>query len=162
MTPREHVLSTVLAGVLSAVLITAVAAIWQFVVGGLLRLAVPEGTVLAIDDDTCPRGWEAFDDAAGRVIVGVSPQHIYRTIGGQSRVQLSIEHMPSHQHELTRNGDPIGWGYTARGEGAGSERVDIDDGRPENEGPLLTDFVGSTQAHENMPPYIALQWCRRQ
>ncbi len=103
-------------------------------------------------------GWKAYDVAAGRVIVGVGTARIdgfSRTFlfdeqGGYWEHVLTENQMPPHRHELTVGQHSVGgkkvtaWSLEGTG-GAYSVSPTGSNGRGE--------------AHNNMPPYIALFYC---
>ena len=124
---------------------------------------VPGSAVVAFDSAECPTGWTEYGLAEGRFIIGVGRHSAYNRYGkevpakalrdreGEDRVQLDIEHMPRHRHRNpTAPGSEAVWALPiARGQ----ERGDYaNHGRP-------TDFEGNGEPHDNMPPYVALQFC---
>ena len=112
------------------------------------------------EKEKCPDGWEEYDQAEGRFIIGAGRRNGFeigmRESGGEYRVKLEIEHMPRHKHENPSRG----W------EGRGSkEEVQAlqatDKGEYGGTHARPTDFVGEGLPHNNMPPYIALLWCKK-
>ena len=67
--------------------------------------------------------------------------------GGAETVTLTQAEMPTHQHTLTEltNSQGTTDGLVIRSGGG--------------EIPAETSFAGSGLAHENRPPYLAVQWC---
>lgn len=141
---------------------------------------LPRGLVAAFDlPDGCPVGWSSYDEAVSRVIVGafmdraagsvdaptedmngeaLSARH-YRFTGGTEMHRLRPEEMPSHSHvqvvgKKPENGGtgepyPIGWGT-----GSSSTFRALEVGR--------TREAGSNTAYNNMPPFIALYYCKKE
>ncbi|MEO0990677.1 MAG: hypothetical protein AAFX00_06995 [Pseudomonadota bacterium] len=120
---------------------------------------VPSGAVIAFTS-SCPKdGWSEFEDARGRVIIGTNPSRTHgyearahESTGGAEKVTLSVEQMPAHSHSIQRagadtavNGVTIGTNWGVRS----------------TIGPDVTNTTGGNQPHENMPPYIALYWCKK-
>ena len=129
---------------------------------------VPTGAVMAFDLATgCPEdGWTEFADAAGRTIIGQGSGmddkngkpltgRKYRGHGGEEKVTLTVKEMPAHVHELNQRDFlvPRGGAY-----GAGTPKM------PDNTGAPVTLRIGETgknAPHNNMPPYIALYFCKK-
>lgn len=119
----------------------------------------------------CPRGWSLFAPAGGRVIIGAG-QHPNDGLseypsyaddpndatGGEERVKLTLDQMPAHSHPVS----PYGWGHSINGSGD-TRRLDLDDGFPWNNitGNLEAESRGGSKPHNNMPPYIALYFCKK-
>lgn len=124
-------------------------------------VALPAGLVAAFDlPNGCPLGWSHFDASAGRVIIGVDGER-YRlsyeagepkyVTGGAETHTLTIEEMPAHSHRES------GGRFSNR---SGSGRGDVQD--PGSSGRnIRTDSVGGGKPHNNMPPYIALYYCKK-
>lgn len=139
----------------------------------------------------CPAGWSPFRAGQGRAIVGASfgagaepglgrnedgrdlIEYKYRDHGGVEDVVLAPSQMPTHAHITT---PPIlkraayvwwyPWGI--------SDKVPKDFGHPANEenfstmyrldplsGYPLSSPAGGDQPHRNMPPYLALYFCKK-
>ncbi|MFD3190904.1 hypothetical protein ACFMPD_11595 [Sedimentitalea sp. HM32M-2] len=109
----------------------------------------------------CPPGWSLFDAAGGRFIVGagnhsnsgVSEYPSYaddpdQATGGAEFVELKIEHMPAHTHRFLTP-------TLTRPRGAGQEHVSY------SENARNTESTGGSQPHYNLPPYIALYFCKK-
>ncbi|QDG74422.1 hypothetical protein [Labrenzia sp. PHM005] len=132
------------------------------------------GAVVAFDRSeknggACPAGWSLFESAGGRMIVGAGtntnkdqngiPLTDYpsfkddstKSIGGEERVTLSVSQIPEHTHAFTFS------------DGTNSpEHVD----KSHNEFGLKnateqTGPAGEGQSHNNMPPFIALYFCKK-
>ena len=125
------------------------------------KRVVPKGAVVAFNSDACPKGWAAFDQARGRVIVGTGrgkglTGRILGDIGGEEVHTLTLAELPSHKHTFTGNGIRAGgWGGTITTDvGVGdhvTHRTYIPSGN-------ISATVGGGP-HNNMPPYIALKLC---
>jgi hypothetical protein len=139
---------------------------------------IPKGAVVAFDTpDTCPDGWSPFAPAASRTIIGaynggdagrfaLDPadqpltQYKYREHDGWEMVTLTPEQMPRHNHDrrnfkylLSADGNYISDG-TALGRKEGSLNPNL-----LRSGEILPS--GESQSHNNMPPYIALYFCKK-
>jgi hypothetical protein len=76
---------------------------------------LPEGTVIAVQGETCPRPWQAYLPAQGRFVLGAGagealnldangmlvPVRHAGDIGGQAGVELLIADIPPHTHRLS-------------------------------------------------------------
>lgn len=142
------------------------------------KIVLPTGFVAAFDrQNGCPGGWSDFTPAAGRFIIGVdgtkfklpylagSPS--YQT-GGEEFHALTVSEMPRHNHRIST-------GYSAdwhNGLAGGLHTGGIDpvfgSKNPEvrrDGGFGILDRIlepsGDSQPHNNMPPYIALYFCKK-
>jgi hypothetical protein len=163
---------------LVAGLIAAILGIWAYAktLPGSVGLT-PPGAVLAFDrKDGCPTGWQSYPQAWGRFIIGAVEAGDIRKIpggfirdargvdltpkpfgepNGEEMHVLTEPEMPVHIHSLkldSRWGDKtdmksFGWG--------GDNGL----GAPQLEASTLP--AGGSAAHNNMPPYVALYFCRK-
>ena len=122
-------------------------------------VAIPSGAVVAFATE-CPRdGWSEFEKSRGRFIVGSNPNktHGYvardhESIGGVETVKLSPEQMPSHYHTAPFGGANVAVSRPAAGKSVGvRETIESEN----------TSSAGKSESHENMPPSIALYWCKK-
>lgn len=128
------------------------------------RSVVPfsSGAVVAFDDNECPRGWREFTEGAGRVVVGVgsgkslgqdlTTRHLGQ-IGGFEEVALTERQMPRHRHSNPTRGNGSADRVNSL-QATGGGELDGKHQRP-------TGYSGEGEAHENMPPFIALLLCRK-
>lgn len=130
-------------------------------VGPSGKFDIPKGAIVAFDlPSGCPNGWTDVgktDPArfAGRMLVAVGihenrePQS-YGNIGGAEKHQLTTAEMPGHVHSLNHGdehtSDLPNHGYSVSAYGTMSV------------GPVAGTAVGGD--HNNMPPYIALHFCK--
>lgn len=114
---------------------------------------LPVGAVVAFDlSDGCPIGWEEFNDAQGRFILGRSDERsewAFRQRHGEAEHVLTIPEMPSHDHKYLDNSYAIVKPISRSGDGG---HRDVQ---------RTTDKTGGGQPHNNMPPYISLYWCKK-
>ena len=136
---------------------------------------IPTGTVVAFALDSCPEGWIAFKEGNGRMIVGAGPhlkggnkdaegknlsqyeiEFVQKkpkyTTGGEEKVKLKIKHMPSHSHEI------MVWQRNYSGDRTSFDSRIMDDTKYTKRKTLAR---GGNQPHNNMPPYIALYFCKK-
>lgn len=123
----------------------------------------PSGMVVAFDLASCPAGWSELTAARGRMVVGTNPAQFSNPdgegviserslgqTGGEETHTLTIDEMPSHAHQTLGDSNSqtttgLGW-WNSSSESA----------------PLTqTGSTGGGQAHNNMPPFIALLYCQK-
>ena len=149
---------------------------------------IPEGAVVAfdrsdLDENTCPTGWEPFRKGRGRFLIGAgSPGaegdkyeidengeeiYNYSTLehGGAAQIEVRQADLPAHSHPVTRGDreEILFKTYPIR---------DVDDGAlsilSQTGDVALFSFEAGNQPNapsvarfNNMPPYIALYFCRK-
>ena len=129
---------------------------------------LPKGAVVAFSkEEGCPTGWEEYDDAKGRFIVGVGQHSLNNEYGtpvpikqvgekgGQDQVKLEVEHLPAHKHENpSRGADGRGNYFVQALQATGLGEYGGVHARPTQE-------TGGNQPHNNIPPYVALRYCEK-
>ena len=89
----------------------------------------------------------------GKFIYAADSNRKVDSTGGQERVTLSINEMPSHQHTPSGGGNFLKykdyWGVDRNGGGDHKNFLEY------GEYVSYTSYTGGSQSHENMPPYIA-------
>jgi len=139
-------------------------------------VVVPPGAVVAFDLKTgCPADWTdvGLNDSkrfAGRTLIAVGPRvdrnnggttiiRDYDDQGGEQDHTLNINEMPSHSH------GPFGSAafrhLVQLNGGSGSKIKSGPDGDILFDNPDKTKASGNGQAHNNMPPFIALYFCKK-
>ncbi len=125
----------------------------------LIKTAMPAGAVMAFAKAECPAGWGIFKDAHGRTIIGAGKGDnvLVKTLfekGGEEKHALTINEIPRHQHDtvigVTRPTAKWGMGNKIK-----TTMVSKYDFYPSGK----TSYVGGSEEHNNMPPYIALRYC---
>lgn len=107
--------------------------------------------------------WEAY--GSGQMLLGVSSSHAIGSTGGEENVTLVLQQIPSHAHYERL--DFSGYGVRnlaaspGTGEGSGKVFSADDTGSSTSEYYVQTETAGGGQAHNNMPPYIAIYRWRR-
>lgn len=148
-----------IAAIVAAVAIAATGW-WLYLKPKLVEIAggVPSGMVAAFDGpNECPEGWVSFEEAAGRTLIGTGKgqglsDRRYREQGGAETHTLTVAELPSHTHEVIQmigNNDIDGVDSTV-----------LHSGEHHNE-PRRSGATGDGQPHNNMPPFIALRYCRK-
>jgi len=107
----------------------------------------------------CPDEWSLYVEAKDRMIVGAGALYQYPgETGGEEQVTLTETQMPSHKHSFS--GTEVitgGWGEQAvRPVAVGGTQAS---GRYTPQGAISQ--TGGGKSHPNMPPYIALYFCKK-
>lgn len=152
---------TIVLSVLSAICLIAVAYIQGGVIAGYPfgeNVHLPRNAIIMMEAEcsTLP-GWVPYKRSAGRIPIGAGTgsdvNNITRTfrVGDNDNVgeyihELTIPEMPSHSHSQA-------------GRATGSHRCAGDCSEYSPGGSMLTGATGSGQAHNNMPPILALNFC---
>lgn len=116
------------------------------------KILYPVGHIYISLSDTNPSilfggTWERLED---RFLVGASSTYSAGTIGGEAEHILTIDEMPSHRHGNVRP-------YSVVESGTGSTATSSDS----RNSVYFTDYAGGDQAHNNIPPYIAVYMWKR-
>jgi hypothetical protein len=146
-------------------------------VASLYRDVVPPNAVVAFDGPCPLPDWEPFEPATARVIIGAGqptdPKHKvwYRYLpsggveplaltprelhesGGEENHHLSLAEMPAHAHKTLRAENTSGNGNFPSKEAMGQTGNVTADGK--------TDEAGGSKPHNTMPPYYALNFCKK-
>ena len=167
----HQLLEKVSIGVITAIVLGALALIWNWGSGGGLIRALggvtktdlpasgllPLAAVIAIDTNVCPQGWELFREAGGRFLVGAgdhpnsSTKYAPGATGGEEQVTLTTAQIPPHSHAYVFS--------------SGNYSPAQSDNSPNEFGAkdtsAHTETAGDGQPHENRPPYLALLFCKQ-
>ena len=94
--------------------------------------------------------WEKIE---GRFVYAADNKRKVDSTGGEERVTLSVDEIPSHQHAPSGGGSFIKYknNYSCNREGGGDNKNFLEHGETFSN----TSSTGGGQSHENMPPYIA-------
>lgn len=158
-------------------------------IGGVPKEAVVAFNI--DDGLSCPPGWSHFESARARVLVGAGDpreapgkmgfdrhgerltQYVRGQHGGAEKHILSEAEMPSHGHDngtLTAGASELfihrSDGRYAAPSGALHDNLygpshGVNFGSHEHPITGSTDFSGMGKPHNNMPPYIALYFCKK-
>jgi|GEM_PF-5089442 len=152
----------------------------------LQQQIVPTGAVMAFNLSSCPAGWSALADAAGRVIVGVSNPDALGTTLGSNEVALELDQVPSHAHGIADPGhahsaeasiglviyectDRTDMGYAAGGQFSAYERcannrsgLGVRGATAQSQtGIQATQQSGGGKAFDNRQASLALLYCQK-
>ena len=133
---------------------------WLYLKPRLVQIAggVPSGLVAAFDlPKDCPTGWTTFAEGSGRTIIGVGKgsdltDRRYREEGGTEAHVLTVAQLPSHDHEVIQ--------MIRDDEVDGVDSTTTESGDHHNQS-RRSSQTGSGEAHNNMPPFIALHYCKK-
>lgn len=107
-------------------------------------------------------GTNGTPDLRDRFIVGAGKSYKLSDIGGENTHILTIDEIPSHNHQTSKDFDEIGFDVTNGGGGESGMkwRIAMGDNRPyaDRHWSAITGNAGGNQAHENRPPYYALYY----
>lgn len=133
--------------------------------------SIPTGTVVAFNLSSCPTGWSEYTAARARTIIGTNPSAggglSARTLGqtgGAETHTLTINEMPAHSHAGGATSDPPGvagatFNTSAAMTGSGWGALAAPSGTRWAPGGIGN--TGGGAAHNNMPPFIVLLYCRK-
>ena len=126
----------------------------------------PRGVVAAFDIEAgCPIGWAPFKDAFGRFLLGAGGQkggpiaRSFREIGGEESHLLTVDEMPKHQHIVEYHNKPVTMDTTKTDKELWLFESKTGDGHA-GSAFIAQPRDGQELAHNNMPPYIALHFCK--
>jgi microcystin-dependent protein len=135
---------------------------WAFCDGQLLAISQNEVLFNLIGTTYGGDGQNTFalPDLRGRVPVHQGNGYVVGQSGGVETVTLTAAQMPPHQHAMhaSSNGastahgpsEVLGSSATMRFYGSGTPNMAMD--------PNALTAVGGTQPHENMPPFVAINY----
>ena len=141
--------------------------------------SIPAGAVMAFDLSACPEGWTELVSARGRTIVGLNPADssfdTQGEIGGEKTHTLTIAEMPSHNHGLYSGSSSwdTTWGLAHANPSNYVLSLAVMYNYPSQYGSLdyyttvtstgqvLMEETGGNQPHNNLQPYIAFIYCKK-
>lgn len=151
----EGIITAGIGGAVTAAIIAAVPTFASW----LVRPSTPPGQIAAFEGP-CPTGWDIYTLAGGRVIVGAGSHKnkdgsgqiltAYQPldIGGEELHRLTIDELPAHSHTYQH------WDTKPHGNGLSGSHSHQDLKE------ATTSQVGQGKPHNNLQPYIALQFCK--
>ena len=97
--------------------------------------------------------WEKIEN---RFLLASSNIHMNGETGGEENHTLTINEMPKHSRKMKY--DSIGW--TAIRQSSGTNGI-VENTTSSYDGQYSTEEVGNGNAHNNMPPYLAVNMWKR-
>ena len=134
-----------------------------------LKMIYPIGSVYISANPVAPSElfggtWEQIKDT---FLLGAGDNYAAGSSGGAATHTLTVNEMPSHQHDI-RNRDGLGVnGLCATTSTSGEDGNNwcfqdmIIDETANASGDFMTTFVGGGAAHNNMPPYLTVYMWKR-
>lgn len=175
------VVEKVIVGVLTTIALAAVYALWDAVRELRVGFGVPQNAVLVFDEPSgCPDGWVNMgEDWRGLVAVAAvrdtNDKYGFGRRGGSETHVLTEAEIPSHFHgagDLKVNANPHNLHASASSEATdAAQRTDgifkapphtRDYGSHDHVLEGTTSTWGGGSAHNNMSPYIALYYCKKE
>ena len=125
----------------------------------IIDLIYPIGSIYMTVSDTNPFEtikfgvWEKIEN---RFLLASSNIHMNGETGGEENHTLTINEMPKHSRKMKY--DSIGW--TAIRQSSGTNGI-VENTTSSYDGQYSTEEVGNGNAHNNMPPYLAVNMWKR-
>lgn len=125
----------------------------------IVDLIYPIGSIFISTNDTNPfevmgiGTWEKIED---RFLLASGTKHENGSTGGEENHTLTINEMPKHSHKIKY--DSVGW--TAIKQSHGTNGI-VEYNESSYDGQYSTEEVGNGNAHNNMPPYLAVNMWKR-
>ena len=125
----------------------------------IVDLIYPIGSIFISTNDTNPfevmgiGTWEKIED---RFLLASGTKHENGSTGGEENHTLTINEMPKHSHKMKY--DSVGW--TAIKLSSGTNGI-LENNASSYDGQYSTEEIGNGNAHNNMPPYLAVNMWKR-
>lgn len=128
----------------------------------LLDRTYPVGSIYMSTVSTNPKDlfggtWEAL---GGRFLIGANDMYKAGATGGEATHKLTIAEMPSHEHKIVRRDGNTLSSWTTNASGGTAWNMPAD-GATDGHDEYYTTWVGGTNAHNNMPPYLSVYMWKR-
>lgn len=126
-------------------------------VAGVINLIYPVGSIYMSINSTSPATlfggtWEQLED---RFLLGAGSTYAAGSSGGEAEHTLTVDEMPSHTH--TANSVRI---TEDSGGPVAMRNNNLSNLEPEVSAPMVSN-TGGGEAHNNMPPYLAVYMWKR-
>lgn len=125
----------------------------------IVDLIYPIGSIFISINDTSPfevmgvGTWEKIEDT---FLLAAGTKYKNGSTGGEDAHVLTINEMPKHSHKMKY--DSVGW--TAIKQSSGTNGI-VEYNKSSYDGQYSTEEVGNGNAHNNMPPYLAVNMWKR-
>ena len=117
--------------------------------------------VVAFDSEQCPKGWRLYTAASGRTIIGsgrgdgLTPKSLGKKGGAETHV-LTVAELPSHSHEIQASAH-----YHVITTDHPRTITKLFHKNEEFQSKGETFSTGEGKPHNNLPPYLVLNFCKR-
>jgi hypothetical protein len=99
--------------------------------------------------------------AEGHCLIQAGDRYVLGSTGGESTHKLTVQEMPQHAHSVVRD-DGVKVSSWATNVADGDKwYVPVDGNNTYGHKEYMTDFQGGSNAHNNMPPYLAVNIWKR-
>ena len=131
---------------------------WAVKSRGIVDLIYPVGSIYLSVGSTSPAvlfggTWERIED---RFLLAAGTAYAAGSTGGEAAHTLTKAELPNEKLDLHVNSNWLGYKNTTAGAGSGIAGLGYKDGTA-----LKTSSMGSGSAHNNMPPYLAVNIWKR-
>jgi hypothetical protein len=175
----KSVAEKTIVGIVSAIAIGALTLVWSYLSKLPSKLFIPPGMIASFNG-YCPAEWSQFEAATGRFLIGAGDEDRFEaslrnwdqldseasggarpvplTIygvgdnGGEETHLLSTAELPSHDHAQT-------WGQGNGDKANPQAGKSVETYWMTAQGRTLE--TGGDQAHNNLPPYVAIRFCMK-
>ena len=99
--------------------------------------------------------------AEGHCLIQAGDRYVLGSSGGESMHKLTVDEMPQHAHPVVRN-DGTKVSAWATDAGSGNKWIlPVDGNNTSDHLEYMAYFQGGSEAHNNMPPYLAVNIWKR-
>jgi microcystin-dependent protein len=132
---------------------------WMPCVGQTLPISQNQALFALLGTQFGGNGSSTFmlPDLRGRVPIGVSSSYLAGAVGGEAAHTLTVQEMPAHTHQVTACSTGATQAIMANNFWAST--MSYDDGPDATMAPGAIGTSGSGAPHNNMQPYLALNFC---
>ncbi len=138
----KSIFEKVVIGVMSAVILALIYWIWDLARVVRSDIFIPSGAIVAFNKECPEDGWEEFEPASGKFVLGRSKDMGLGETGGNATIPSHGEHNHAVQFGRNEHGGRFG------NDGIDDDWSTVKDGTHNHGG-------------ENRPPFIALNYCRK-
>ena len=136
---------------------------WAFCQGQLMQISENDVLFQLLGTTYGGDGEQTFalPDLQGRVPIHQGGEWVIGQQGGQETVTLTVQQIPVHSHTLTASGNNGNTNLLANAVLAATTASIYNAGSPNANTPMNAQAitaVGGSQPHENVQPYLALNW----
>lgn len=139
-------------------------------------IAAPKGAIMGwTDPDNIPEGWHICDgtdgtyDLRGKFLLGASEKHSVGETGGEESVALKEAEIPKHRHTqslqypgyIDKQLTYRTYGSSGSTSGATIKEDCLEVSTKYSSLAVATNYAGSDEPHNNMPPFYTIIWIQK-